>query len=372
MQGFKFICLDPRKNKRARINRALSSSGTIRWLRMAPLSFRGWPESSQEAEQAMAMSPNDRVSRVPRPILKWSLMLQYNGARAHFAKHPEQVAVCWNGLNGTRRVFMRGAKAAGARSLFFELGPFPNRITVDPQGVNFENSLPRESAPYLNWFEEAENKDWRHVRGKIKQRQGTQIKETGETPPLTDPFIFAALQTPGDSQLRLFGGVYKTVEAFIEGLEEAAQNLPEGWHLRVKEHPSAPQSFAEKIRAARSNRVYLDNANDTFVQVAASKAVVTVNSSVGLEAMFYDKPVVACGQCFWQIDDIAHAAGTQSDLNMTFKHPEKITFSKSARAAFLSFLDQIYYPEDSDEDSSTLITNRLNGRDRFGFWEVTK
>jgi len=372
MSELKFTCLDPRKKKRARISRALSACGRIKWKRMAPLSSRKWPEAKREAEIAMAMSPNDRVSRIPKPIIKWSLMLQYNGARAYFEKHNDEVAVCWNGLNGTRRVFMQAAKASGAKTLFFELGPFPNRITVDPKGVNNENSLPRTPAPYLAWFPSADAKDWREIRGQIKQRKALKKADKADAPPLSEPFIFVALQYPGDSQLRLQGGAFRTVEAFISAIGEAANHLPEGWHIRIKEHPSSPHSFADEVQALRDRRVYLDNTNDTFSQVEASKAVVTVNSSVGLESMFYDKPVVACGQCFWAIDGVAHHAGDQSTLNAVVQQPETITFSAETRAAFLTYLDQVYYPHDSDDSDKKLILDRLSGRDEFGFWEVTR
>ena len=48
-------------------------------------------------------------------------------------------------------------------------------------------------------------------------------------------------------------------------------------------------------------RIWLDNDTDTFEQVAASRGVVTVNSSVGIQAFYFDKPVVVCGQTFWSI-----------------------------------------------------------------------
>lgn len=368
MQRFQFTCLDPRKKKRATIARVLSEGGPIHWRKLAPLSLRSWPETTQVAQEALEMSKDRGASGLSQALHLWLLKLQYNGARAYFAKHADQVAVCWNGLNGTRRVFMQGAKAAGAKTLFFELGPFPGRITVDPQGVNNASCLPRDITPYTDWYDTAEKRNWRDIKGQIKQRSALRDAEAVDAPPLSDPFIFVALQTPGDSQLRLFGGNFPTVPILIDAIAKAAEALPEGWHIRIKEHPTAPESFAAQIQSALPGKVFLDNANDTFSQVAASRGVVTVNSSVGLEAMFYDKPVVACGQCYWAIDGVAMRAPDTASLTALFAAPETLSFSTEARDAFMSFLDQVYYPSIEGEPPFALIAQRLSDSDTSGIW----
>ncbi|MBO9472167.1 capsular biosynthesis protein [Shimia sp. R10_1] len=334
------------------------------------MSFRNWPETEREASQAQAMSKDRGGSGLKQRLTLRLLKLQYNGARAYFRKRPNEVAVCWNGLNGTRRVFMQGAKAAGAKTLFFELGPFPGRITVDPQGVNNASCLPRDIAPYKRWFGGAQKHDWREIKGQIKQRNALRVAEDLDAPPLSDPFIFVALQTPGDSQLRLFGGNFPTVPMLIDAVAQAAQSLPEGWHIRIKEHPTAPESFAAQIQNALPGKVFLDNANDTFSQVAASRGVVTVNSSVGLEAMFYDKPVVACGECYWAIDGVAQQAKDTATLKALFAAPEQFSYSKEARDAFMSFLDQCYYPKMDRDDQFSLIAERLNSDGNRDIWQA--
>lgn len=369
MRRFEFVCLDPRKSKRAKMEAVLSPGGTLQWLKLAPLSLRSWPETDREAREALSMSKDRGAGGWKQALQLRLLKLQYNGARAFFAARPNAVAVAWNGLNGTRRVFMQGAKAAGVKTLFFELGPFPGRVTIDPQGVNNASCLPREIAPYQRWFATAADRDWRDIKGDIKQRAALRDAEDVDAPPLSEPFVFAALQTPGDSQLRLFGGNFPTVPHFIDALAKAAESLPEGWHLRIKEHPTAPESFASQIQNALPGKVFLDNANDTFSQVAASRGVVTVNSSVGLEAMFYDKPVVACGECFWAIEGVAKPARDTATLTALFADPDQMSFSAKARNAFMSFLDQCYYPA-LENTSFDLIAQRLADDDPHGLWKA--
>jgi len=296
---------------------------------------------------------------------------QYNGARAHFAKHPDQVAVVWNGLDGSRRAFIEGARDAGARTLVFELAPINGRITCDPVGVNNANSLPRQIDFYLDWAKKSgvNLSAWKDYRSKITQRQPSRTKQQRSEIAVEGRYLFAPLQVPGDSQLRLFGGNFRTVPDFIDALVAAAECLPDGWHLKVKEHPSAEDSFSNLI-VGRSKKVILDNESDTFVLVQGSEGVVTVNSSVGLEAMFFDTPVVACGECFWAIDGVAVSAKDALDMKRLFASPDLMHYNDSARAALLSFLLEEYYLplEQSQRDVSNAIRRRIR---RVSKWSST-
>ena len=139
---FRFICLDPKKAKRKAIQNTLSQLGSITWLKTAPFAFPRYPEARARAEIAYEAARKKQSNTYYKRTKIMLLMAQYSGSRAFFEKNKNAIAVAWNGLNGTRRVFMDGARDAGARQLYFELSPFSGRITVDPCGVNFSNSLP--------------------------------------------------------------------------------------------------------------------------------------------------------------------------------------------------------------------------------------
>lgn len=374
--AYHFVCLNPRKKKRDLVDAVLLPLGSIRWIAFPFISFRNWPETTVRAEQALSTATKQPRTSVTRAIKRALLALQYNWARKLFSERPNIIAVCWNGLNGTRRVFMDGARDAGARRLFFELAPLPRRITVDPCGVNYANSLPRDITPYREWRSSVpyEPDSWREAGKGITQRSPMQrpVEQESGRWPLTDPFLFAPLQVPGDSQLRLFGGDFRTVEAFVGALCEAASHLPTGWHLRVKEHPSAALSIAKHFAGLSETRVVVDNVTDTFKQVAASYGIVTVNSSVGLEAMFFDKPVIAAGQCFWAIDGVAVSATTVEELCKYFANPSTVVFDYDSRDAFLGYLTQEYYPSIPETSTTVnvveMIRKRLHGEDEHGFW----
>lgn len=364
-----FIILDPRKGKRAIMMALLAPLGALHWRALVPMRQRGYPQTTDRARTALAVSTRIPTNRLLRRLKLALLAWQYNGARALFARNPQAVAVVWNGLNGSRRVFADAARDAGLRTLFFERAPLPGRVTVDPKGVNFANALPRDIGFYTNWLARSAvpPDQWRALRGQIRQRQPNAPFRTraqkdtvqGVLAPfaLTDPFLFVPLQVQGDSQLRLFGGAYRTVPDFITMLCGVSQALPAGWHLRLKEHPSGQPCAAAIIAGHPKARIVLDNATDTFTQVAASQGVITVNSSVGLEAMWYDKPVVVCGQAFWALDGVAISAPDAATLEAFLRTLDQLQFSPQARAAVLSYLEAVYYPHYPATDAGITARN---------------
>lgn len=375
----RFFCLDPRKSKRAAIARTLGPLGDIGWLRVVPMRRAGYPETARRAAEALAASKTNSGSRFFIAAKTALLRLQYNGARAFFEARRDAVAVAWNGLNGSRRVFMDGARDAGARRLYFELSPFPDRITVDPCGVNYHNGLPRDADAYVAWAKAdgGDDKGWRAMRDRIRARPAARPRmQAAPGVPLDRPFVFIPLQVPGDSQLRLFGGAFRTVETVIKAVADAARDLPDGWHARIKEHPSSPVDFTQLLSQVGHPKLVVDNVTDTFTQVAAARAVVTVNSSVGLEAMFFDKPVVALGQCFWAIPGIADHCDSPDALRDVFARVAALGFDADRRAAFLSYLTQVYYPDLSRDgadgalhpDETSKVRDRLAGPTAQGFW----
>lgn len=378
-----FKCLDPRKKKKKILSCVLKPLGNVEFSRFPPIRFRGYPESKARALKAFKQA----IRPLNNPLLAWAQCKlyewQYNGSRHFFSTKNNAAAVVWNGLNGSRHVYMMGAMDAGAKTLFFEEAPLPNRFTVDVSGVNFTNSLPRSISPYLNWLSKSniEPDTWRQAGRKIVQRPALKPAKISKksAPPLSEPFLFVPLQVPNDSQLRIYGGAFRTVESFVEAIIEAGKNLPNGWHVRIKEHPTSEQSISHLFDNDVSAPVFLDNFTDTFEQVAASEGVLTINSSVGLEAMFYDKPVVAVGQCFWAIEGVAISATTTIELTRVMSMPDQLKFDIQARNAFMNFLTEVYYPELKYESNGALacenqeiekIRRRLFGPDELGFWKT--
>lgn len=317
------------------------------------LSLRDFPESADQARAALTAAKKQPKGRLAR-FLKFQLIrMQYNWSRRHFRRHPDRIAVCWNGITGSRSAFMQGARDAGARHLYVELAPFPGRVTIDPEGVNALNSVPRDPAFFTRWAAGAparQGPGWRRLGQNLSaraSRRGDVAQGGADALASQGKFLFCPLQVPDDSQIRLFSGWVGSVPAMLDILADAAGALPDDWHIRVKEHPSARVRLGGAVDAAvnrAGGRLVVDNETDTFAQVAGSGGVVTINSSVGLQAFFHDRPVIVLGEAFYALPGLVHLADGPGALHRLLATPEALTFDPALRAAFMNYLDQVYYP----------------------------
>ncbi|WP_138470966.1 capsular biosynthesis protein [Poseidonocella sp. HB161398] len=321
---------------------------SLRW------SFRDSDATGTRAAESLKLAKRQSTSPATRALKTRLYKAQYNWARERFETDREAVAVAWNGLTGSRRAFMAAAKDTGTPQLYLERAPLPGRVTVDPVGVNQLNSLPREIGFYRDWAaaENGQDDGWRALKETLVSRKAKKRTDVGQTDAAGDlaaqPFLFCPLQVPDDTQIKLFGGWVRNIHRFIEMLEFAAGALPEGWHLRFKEHPSSKIPLTEMLELAAEavpGKIVIDNATDTFQQVAASRAVVTLNSSVGLQSFWYDRPVVVLGECFFRMPEIVSPADSFAELYRIFSDPASLGYDAAARDAFMNYLDRVYYPE---------------------------
>ena len=325
------------------------TSGGMKGFPIVPLSFRDWPETAARVDFALKRAKRRPRSRFWNWLKKQLLRGQYNWSRNYFTKNSDHIALAWNGLGGTRMAFLQGAEDAGAAKLHAELAPFPKKFTLDPVGVNAENSVPRSQKFYLDWAQSDVSRtgnDWRGIGDNLIARPSRRTDVGQSTEPLAQtPFIFCPLQVPTDSQVTLFAGSYGGIEGFIAALTEAVQYLPEGWHLRLKEHPSARVSLHAKLeKILATGRVVLDNERDSFAQLAASRGVVTLNSSMGLQAFFFDKPVIVAGQAFFAQPGLVECCPDGPSLREAFDMVETLSFDAAFRSIFMNWLCREYYP----------------------------
>ncbi len=333
--------------KRPIVAAAFAPTDRLHWMARLPPTRRAYAEARSRAGEAL-------LTATRKPRQRWLfearlalLSAQYNATRQFFEMYSGAVAVTWNGLVSDRRIFMLAARDAGARTLFLERGPFPQSITADPIGVNNDNGLPRDGESFRQWLRATPMASgaWRPLADRLQQipPRVTRKSDLSKLPPLDTPFIFVPLQKQSDTQLRLFGVQCRGVAETIDLLASAAPSLPDGWHIRFKQHPSDTRRAQSMLRRHEGLPLYLDNSTDTFAQVRASRLVVTVNSSVGLEAMLLEKPVLTTGLAFWTIPGLAEAATSAEALREVFAAPGKIGFDPELRDAFLSYLVANYY-----------------------------
>jgi hypothetical protein len=112
-------------------------------------------------------------------------------------------------------------------------------------------------------------------------------------------YVYFPLQVADDYKLIRLRPECADQEAIVERIVEA---LPPGVHLVVKEHPmSIGRNPVDMLRRMASHpRAHLvEPHTSTLELIERSAGVVTISSTVGLEALMYERPVMTLGRPFY-------------------------------------------------------------------------
>ena len=104
-------------------------------------------------------------------------------------------------------------------------------------------------------------------------------------------------------------------------IELVAASLPQGYDVVIKEHPmSVGRNSIRLLRRlrARPNVRLVDPHTSSHELIRRSEAVAVISSTVGLEALLYDKPVLTLGQPFYS------GYGVTVDVDSFREIPEKL------------------------------------------------
>jgi hypothetical protein len=118
-------------------------------------------------------------------------------------------------------------------------------------------------------------------------------------PPLDRPFVYFPLQVADDYKILRLRPHCVDQESLITRLVDA---LPDGVHVVVKEHPMSigRNSIHMLRRLVGDGRIrVVDPYASSLELVRRSVGVATISSTVGLEALLYERPVLTLGRPFY-------------------------------------------------------------------------
>ncbi len=236
------------------------------------------------------------------------------------------------------------AKELGIKKVYTGYGNVDNRIFVDSQGTDKQSSLflnpeildslPVDEPSFARWKEDYISR--KKVLHKVSQAKKIGVKtfflkfvqiffckiekilgfagendygfsELLKVKPVAfsydkmdfkDEYIFFPMQVSTDAQviLNFSGG------SVLDGLAAAIEfSRSKGKLLVVKPHPAElNQRILIELNRLKENSDFKVVNDNTFVLLENSEEVVTINSTVALEAMLFNKPVTFLGDSFYQ------------------------------------------------------------------------
>jgi len=226
---------------------------------------------------------------------------------AFFAKQKERFFAIWNGYYLADKAMIKAGGRFGKVPIYFENGLLPDTTTVDMQGVNFANAMPREAA----FYEQLDVPDKYDATAKLHARKP--VKTTTNQPiKLAKRYIFIPFQVESDTQIIVYGGWINNMRQLFSEITQLLPELEEDVVLVFKEHPSSHDSY-EDLHQLQNAKVVFANDNSTEELIVNAEAIITVNSTVGIEALLFNKKVITLGQAFYSIDGLVlHATNARA------------------------------------------------------------
>jgi capsular polysaccharide export protein len=247
--------------------------------------------------------------------------------------------VLWNDMKWHQYIVKSLAFNIGIKTAFFENGALPNTVTVDPKGVNFNNSVPRDSQFYLDYMNHS------HIE---QLTSSNAVDMNGD-----NSYIFVPFQVDYDTQIISHSPWICDMESLYSMVEKILPLLPKDLDFIIKEHPKSSRSYDHLH--GRNPRISFRNSEDTQSLVLKSQAVVTINSTVGLESILKDKQVIVLGNAFYAIDGLCQTAVCEEELVENIHN--SVPLNKDIKNSFVSYLHTYYISGDWHHPSLEHLKN---------------
>jgi len=307
---------------------------------------------------------NPAVAGLYRAIYRARARLAYRHLHRALAADTSRVVLVFNGYLAPNAVLALAAGELSMKRLFLENGFYPGTMQADPQGINALSTLPRDPAFYDELSEKALGDGW---PGDFEIRR-SKLKD-GNAPAaggLPEAYVFVPFQVPSDMQILALSpwiGSMLQLHAEIAALADA---FP-GCHFVIKEHPSFPLSIQDVVKP--DSQIRFANSANTRTLIEGADAVITVNSTVGLEALTLGRNVITLGDAHYAIDGLVLRADNRAALHEAFATLDGWQPDEARRRRFIRFVyNRFLVPmarTDPGKQALTLLSDRAAGQDAY-------
>jgi len=306
----------------------------------------GWPFIRYDTrllaivEQASRKTDNSRGRLLPPGaawLYHWVLVLKsmwlYNSYFRFLSRQEVTTSIVWNGLKYRQQLWCLCCEQLGIKLRYMENGLLSGSTTLDAKGVNFGNSLPREADFYRPYGGRLPEKPLDRAATTVPPREKS----------LPERFVFVPLQVNGDSQIVCYSPWIQNM-AHLASVLIAAQPAfrAAGLEVVVKPHPKCSTRNAKILSLLRTHGVTVVTDTDSKLLVTQSQAVLTINSTVGLEALAAGKKVIVLGQAFYRIEGISLGASNSSELQSAIDQLAQWAPDNQAVSGLMNYLRQEY------------------------------
>ena len=274
-----------------------------------------------------------------------------------FEKERPISVVLWNGKKLPNQIVAIVAAYLEIPVFYFEIGLLPNTTTLDAKGVNYAASIPRDKI----FYEKMSSIESNRVKTEIAARKPLKNRSKFSTIDLPERYIFVPFQVPHDTQIACYSPWIDSMEMMYEMIMNAVDKSSDKETIFVfKEHPSWKKHFEHLYN--KHPRAMFANGNQTVDLIKNAEAIITINSTVGLEALSLSKKVITLGEACYNVPSLVQNATNLEDLISCLNNVKSWDFDKSLRDNFFKYLREIYCIPSSHHKITLEHTDAIKAR----------
>ncbi|MBW8318257.1 MAG: nitrogen fixation protein FixF [Rhizobium sp.] len=276
-------------------------------------------------------------------------------------ENPKASVVVFNGYLMPDSILSAVARGRKRQMVFLEKGFFPGTLQCDPNGINHQSTLPRDPDFYRH-FDPA---DLGEKPTALVKRQ-SKLKDDGPAS-LPGRYVFVPFQVPSDMQILALSPWIRDMRHLHDEIYRLAEAEGQS-HFVIKEHPSFPLSIRAEVKP--HPRIHFANHHDTQALIEGADAVITVNSTVGLESVLLGKKVITLGLSPYDIEGLVLKAGNAAELLSAFSALDAWSPDAELRERVIRYIHNVFLLKgelkNPDPCLPDMIAARLGGADRHG------
>jgi len=267
-------------------------------------------------------------------IISFKIKCLYKGLNKLLTTlEPEQIIV-WNGLKHTDLVLKEALKLHPKIELrFMENGFLPNSTFLDSKGINAGSSLSAKKSFYVEQ-NITDHLDFQDLKGRASiKNKSLKINQN-----LKEGYALLPFQMERDSQILDYSPWIENMNHLFKETQEAllASKL-KNKTLVVREHPSTKIKYKNLYTKASESLVF-DDQTDLNKALKDSSFVITINSSVGFEALLMNKKVIVLGEAFYALEGLCLKARNQDELIKAINSINHFEIDQKFKDHFISYL----------------------------------
>jgi capsular polysaccharide export protein len=346
-------------------------------------------------EKELALRPEKALRKARRLLAQLAAFIDGEGVGA---------ILVWNGSNLRGALAIHLAQQRRIPVIHAEHGYLPGTTQLDLKGVNFNASISQLALMGAAQLPADPELDAKLDADIARFKSGQKMRDLNPLPPaelrrnlrarfasrlsfwlerralprfnywsvptvgvdaLPKRYVLLPFQVRSDSQLVLHSPLYgNDLEAVLRDLDHALERIDPQLHLVVKFHPYELPQVQRRYRSLprRYPRVaFVGNVPMTRL-LEQAQAVVTINSTVGFEALLYDKRVLTLGRNFYTVPGIVDCLAQRADLESAMRSMLAGTPNLEQRRAFLRFVRERFLTAGGYHDFSERSLRTISAR----------